>query len=214
MNNAAASLMPFRFLAVCWTVLVLAGCVEDSNRLPVTDSTRASIPTYRYPAETGGSAGPYVPTPDAIVDSMLVLAGVTAEDVVYDLGSGDGRILIRAAAKYGARGVGIEIREDLVEEARHKAKEAGVEGRVEFRQGDLFEADIGDATVVTLYLLPSANLALRPKLFRELDTGARVVSHDFHMEDWRPIRTKEVGGKKLHLWQIPEEAPGFMEGRK
>lgn len=211
MHESVAVLSSSRlWLALC-ALLVLMGCEEDARRVPVTDTTQAPIPRYEYPTASDESSIPYVATPEAIVDSMLELAGVNADDVVYDLGSGDGRIPIRAATKYGARGVGIEIRRDLVEEARQNATEAGVADRVTFRQGDLFEADISGATVVTLYLLPSANVALRPKLLQELDAGTRVVSHDFHMEAWRPERTKDIDGKKLHLWRIPAEPPGFVK---
>jgi predicted RNA methylase len=211
MYALAARCTLLRFLAALGTVLMLVGCAEESRRVQVTDTTQAPIPRYEYPTAAEGSTIPYVTTPEAIVDSMLELAGVTQDDVVYDLGSGDGRIPIRAATKYGARGVGIEIRADLVDDARQHAAAAGVASQVEFRQGDLFEADISDATVVTLYLLPAANVALRPKLLRELEAGARVVSHDFHMEEWRPDRTKDINGKKLHLWRIPEELPKFVE---
>ena len=175
-----------------------------------TDSTAEQTSTYD-PSVSDGADVPYVTTPEAVLDSMLALAGVTAEDVVYDLGSGDGRIPIWAAKKYGAQGVGIEIRSDLVEQARQNAARAGVANRVAFRQGDLFDIDISAATVVTLYLLPSVNLALRPKLFRELRPGTRVVSRNFHMGAWTPDRTVAIGGNTLYLWQMPEESPAFIE---
>lgn len=168
----------------------------------------------RGPAVSDGPDVPYVTTPAAVVDSMLMLADVTRHDVVYDLGSGDGRIPIRAAQKYGARGVGIEIRPDLVEQARQSAREAGVADRVAFRQGDLFEADLSGATVVTLYLLPAVNVDLRPKLLRELQPGARVVSRNFDMGSWTPDRTVEVGGNTLYLWRIPEAPPRFRTGER
>lgn len=207
-------------LLIALSVLTLVGCMRESGEsgesremitLEDTDRAPDPIPTYEYPTAHDGVDVPYVTTPEALVDSMLALAEVTAGDVVYDLGSGDGRIPIRAAKMYGARGVGIELRADLVEEARQNAKAAGVADRVAFQEGDLFEADLSDATVVTIYLLPSVNLALRPKLFRELDPGTRVVSHDFHMGAWRPVRTIEVGGRRLYLWRIPEETPRFVE---
>lgn len=209
-------------LLIALSVLTLVGCMRESGEsgesremITLEDTDRAPdpdpIPTYEYPTAHDGVDVPYVTTPAAIVDSMLALADVTAGDVVYDLGSGDGRIPIRAARTYGARGVGIELRADLVEEARQNAKAAGVADRVAFQEGDLFEADLSDATVVTIYLLPSVNLELRPKLFRELDPGTRVVSHDFHMGAWRPARTIEVGGRRLYLWRIPEETPRFVE---
>ena len=185
--------------------------------LPVTgwaqqpDSVDNPIIEYRFPTGSEEADVPYVSTSRAIVDSMLSLAGVGEGDVVYDLGSGDGRIPIRAARKYGARGVGIEIQEKLVEKARRNADAAGVSDRVHFRQADLFEADLSDATVVTMYLLPAVNLKLRPKLFRELAPGTRVVSHSFHMEEWTPDVTKEIGDTMLYLWRIPEETPDFVE---
>jgi len=191
--------------------MIVALPVRSAAQVP--DSTDGSILNYRY--RTGdGKAAPYVATPQPVVDSMLALAGVTSEDVVYDLGSGDGRIPIAAAKTYGARGVGIEIDSALVTKARTNAKEAGVSGRVAFRRADLFEVDISEATVVTLYLLPAANLKLRSKLLQELEPGTRVVAHDFHMEEWSPIATKKVGSSLIFLWRIPEELPDFVEQEK
>jgi SAM-dependent methyltransferase len=147
---------------------------------------------------------PYVPTPPAVVDAMLDLAHVKATDVVYDLGSGDGRIVIAAAKKYGARGVGIEIDPSLVKRARDAAAAAGVANRVRFVTGDLFDAHLNEATVVTLYLLQSLNERLRPKLVRELKPGARIVSHVFNMgPEWPPDKTVEVGPSRVFLWTIP-----------
>jgi SAM-dependent methyltransferase len=153
------------------------------------------------------SLAPYVPTPPDVVDRMLVLAGVTGDDVVYDLGSGDGRIPIAAARTYGARGVGIEIDPRLVEEARANARAAGVAPLVEFRQQDVRTADISAATVVTLYLLSSSNVVLRPLLTRQLRPGARIVSHAFSMgPEWPAERTERftsVQGDEvtLYLWR-------------
>lgn len=154
---------------------------------------------------------PFVETPEVVVDSMLALADVSSGDVVYDLGSGDGRIVIAAAKKYGAQGVGIELRSDLVKEARQRAREAGVADLVEFREGDLFKADISDATVVTLYLLPNVNLKLRSKLVRELRPGTRVVSHNYGMGAWSPNEKTEVDESTLYLWRIPGETPAFLK---
>jgi ubiquinone/menaquinone biosynthesis C-methylase UbiE len=145
----------------------------------------------------------FVPTPNEIVNTMLRMAAVTKADTVYDLGCGDGRIVITAAQKYGARGVGVDIDADRVAEATDNAKKAGVAGRVKIVRGDLFEADISPATVVTLYLLTELNLKLRPKLLRELKPGTRVVSHAFSMGDWKPERTEEVAGTTVYLWRIP-----------
>lgn len=146
---------------------------------------------------------PYVETPPEVVLAMLKAAQVKPDDVVYDLGCGDGRIVIAAAQKFGARGVGVDLYPGHVAEARRKAREAGVAGRVEFRQQDLFDTDLGQATVVTLYLLPEVNLELRPKLLRELKPGTRIVSHAFDFGDWKPDKQFEVNGNKVFLWVVP-----------
>lgn len=144
----------------------------------------------------------YVPTPQEVVDAMLQLAHVTPNDVVYDLGSGDGRIPITAAQKYGAKGVGIDIDPRRIEEARENAKLANVTDKVTFLNQDLFESNISDATVVTLYLLPSLNEKLMPKLKKELKPGTRVVSHAFSMGAWEPDEKREIGGRTIYLWRI------------
>lgn len=149
----------------------------------------------------------FVPTPDAVVEAMLKLANVQGTDVVYDLGCGDGRTVIRAARQFGARAVGIDIDPKRIEESWRNAREAGVEDLVTFREGDLFEADISEATVVTLYLLTKLNIKLRPKLWRELKPGTRVVSHAFSMGDWEPEKTIHVDGRTIHLWIVSEEGP-------
>ena len=148
---------------------------------------------------------PYVDSPYVVVDAMLKLAGVKKSDTVYDLGCGDGRIVIAAAKHYGAHGVGIEINPDLVEKARGNARRAHVEALVKFEVNDLFDADIHNATVVTLYLLPNVNLRLRPKLFKELKPGTRVVSHSFSMDDWKPDKQETVDGNIIYLWTIPRK---------
>jgi SAM-dependent methyltransferase len=146
----------------------------------------------------------FVPTTDAVADEMLKLARVTADDIVYDLGSGDGRIVILAAQKYGARGVGIELDPRLVETSRQVAREAEVAERVKFVVGDLFEADISEATVVTLYLSYSVNHRLKPKLLSELRPGTRIVSHQFTMGTWTPEkRIPAEDHTDLMLWTIP-----------
>ncbi|PPE71571.1 methyltransferase domain-containing protein [Caldimonas thermodepolymerans] len=148
---------------------------------------------------------PYVPTPQPVVDRMLQLARVGPDDVVYDLGCGDGRVVITAAKAYGARGIGIDIDPQRIAEARANAKRAGVTDKVEFRIGDLFEADFSEATVVTLYLLPSINQRLRPQLWRQLRVGARVVSHDFDMgSQWPPEHTENVANKTIYAWTITQ----------
>lgn len=146
----------------------------------------------------------FIPTPQAVVDAMLELADVKPTDVVYDLGSGDGRIVITAAQKYGARGVGIELDPALVKQATQNAAAAGVSDKVRFVTGDIFTADISSATVVTLYLLQSINERLRPKLVRELKPGTRIVSHVFNMgPEWAPERTITLGPNRIFLWSIP-----------
>jgi SAM-dependent methyltransferase len=146
----------------------------------------------------------YIPTPQAVVDAMLDIAQVKASDIVYDLGSGDGRIVITAARKYGAQGVGIEIDPALVKKANDNAAAAGVSNRVRFVTQDLFTSNISEATVVTLYLLQSINERLRPKLIRELKPGARIVSHVFNMgPEWPPEKTLEVDRSRIYFWTIP-----------
>ena len=145
----------------------------------------------------------YVPSPDSVVDAMLELAHVTAGEIVYDLGSGDGRIPIAAAKRYGAFGVGVEIDAKLNRVAADNAKKAGVTDRVRFFTQDLFEADISQADVVTLFLLPRINQELIPKLRRELRPGTRIVSHQFGMgEQWPPEKAQDVAGLMIYLWTI------------
>jgi SAM-dependent methyltransferase len=151
---------------------------------------------------------PYVRTPDKVVSAMLKLASVNASDIVYDLGCGDGRIVIAAAKEYGAHGVGIDIDPERVQEARENARKAGVEALVKFEVNDLFAADIHNATVVALYLLPDVNVRLRPKLLKDLKPGTRVVSHDFHMGDWKPEKHELVdASSNIYLWRIPGRIP-------
>jgi hypothetical protein len=161
---------------------------------------------------------PYVPTPQAVVDRMLDMAQLKSGETVIDLGSGDGRIMIEAASKYGARGFGVEIDPRLVKLSNEKAAKAGVAERVKFLQQDLFKTDFHEANVLTLYLLPDVNLALRPKILAELKAGSRVVSHDYGMGDWRPdaqetipVPEKTVGSRKesqVFLWTVPAKVEG------
>lgn len=145
----------------------------------------------------------YVPTPPAVVEAMLKMANVSSSDVVYDLGCGDGRIPIAAAQKYGARGIGIDIDPARIAEAKENAKAAGVTDKVTFLEQDLFTSDFKDATVVTLYLLPSLNQKLMPKLKAELKPGTRIVSHAFDMgPEWPPEKKEQVEGKTIYFWTI------------
>jgi 23S rRNA G2445 N2-methylase RlmL len=148
----------------------------------------------------------WVPTPDAVVTGMLKLANVGKDDVVYDLGCGDGKIVIAAAQQFGARGVGVDIDPQRIKESNDNAKKAGVTDRVTFVLGDIFDPNvkISDATVVTLYLLPSLNEKLSPRLRSELKPGSRIVSHSFPMGDWTPDKTQEIDGRSVHLWIVPK----------
>ncbi len=150
----------------------------------------------------------YVPTPQPVVEEMLRLAEVSGDDLLYDLGSGDGRIVITAAREFGARGVGIDIDPTRIAESEANAEEAGVTDKVQFIQGDLFEADLRPATAVTLYLLNSLNVKLRPKLLDELRPGTPVVSHDFDMGEWEPDEVRDVDTSRVYLWLIPAEIGG------
>jgi SAM-dependent methyltransferase len=146
---------------------------------------------------------PFVPTPQAVVDRMLSLAAIGKGDTLYDLGCGDGRIVVTAARQYGAHGVGIDLNPERIAEARANARKAGVEQRVRFKVADLFTTDLSAASVVSLYLLPDVNLKLRPKLWSQLKPGSRIVSHAFDMgADWPPERTVEVDGRTIYLWTI------------
>jgi cyclopropane fatty-acyl-phospholipid synthase-like methyltransferase len=177
--------MVTRIMAVFVCVLLLIGSAAAQN-------APARVPDVVY-----------VPTPQPVVDAMLKLAAVTDKDVVYDLGCGDGRIPITAAQKFGARGVGIDIDPKRIEEANENAKAAGVTDKVTFLTQDLFESDISAATVVTLYLLPSLNEKLMPKLKSELKPGTRVVSHAFTMgTTWPADSRAEAEGKSVYLWII------------
>ena len=149
------------------------------------------------PVWTDGEV-PFVPTPPEVIDRMLEMARVQRGDVIYDLGSGDGRIIIRAALKYGVRGVGIEIDPDLVRKAQEEARRQKVEPLVEFRAEDALAVDISPATVVTLYMLPEFNAKLRPRFDRQLRPGSRVVSHDFEIQGWVPDRVEKVKGDFVH----------------
>jgi SAM-dependent methyltransferase len=148
---------------------------------------------------------PFVPTPQDVVDKMIELGGVKKDDVVYDLGSGDGRIVITAAKK-GARAVGFDVDGDLVKESRENIRKAGLEKFAEIKQQDILTVDLSPATVVTMYLLPDVNLKLKPNVLSQLKPGSRVVSHAFDMGDWKPDKVERVNGRTIYLWTIPAKA--------
>jgi SAM-dependent methyltransferase len=187
-----------------WAVVLAVGTAgQAAAQRPQTEEPPAVV--LDYYGDVPGKEVPYVPTPPLVVDAMLDTAGVHEGDVLYDLGCGDGRIVIAAAKRFGVRGVGIDIDPARIEEANANAKAAGVTKLVEFREQNLFDVDLSEATVVTLYLLPEVNRKLRPKLLRELHPGTRVVSHAFDMDDWMPDQELEVAGSTLYLWRIDAE---------
>jgi len=175
-----------RLTAVCVAIVCIAG-----GSIALAQRAAAPSPDIHY-----------VPTSNGVAEAMLKLANTTAADVVYDLGSGDGRIVIAAAKKFGARGVGIEIDPELIKQAEKNAVKAGVSDKVSFRQEDLFKTDLSDATVVTLYLSTSINMRLRGILERQLKPGARIVSHRFTMGDWKPEAQQRLEGTTIYLWTI------------
>jgi len=188
--------------------MIFAGCVS-SNEFSATDvAPRPSQSPSPIPSPSAPLDVPYVPTPHNVVAKMLEMANVKRNDIVYDLGSGDGRIVITAAQKYGASGVGFDIDPKRIKEANENARTAGVTERVRFVQQDLFEADLSQATVVTLYLLPEVNLKLLPKLLKELKPGTRIVSHNYHFGDWEPIKTETLksptGEHLVFYWVVPK----------
>jgi len=154
-----------------------------------------------------GKIVPYVPTPQEVVDRMLELAEVKKGDVVYDLGSGDGRIVVTAAKKYGVKAIGFEIDPQRIKESQENIKKAGVENLVEIRQQDIRTVDLAGASVLTMYLLPEVNLMIRPNIWKQMKPGSRVVSHDFDMGDWRPLKTEHIKDSTswehmLYLWHV------------
>jgi len=183
-----------RYLAIVMTFVGVLLVQPGSVRLPVGAAYGQEFESKKIV--------PFVPTPQEVVDKMIELAGVKKGDVVYDLGSGDGRIVI-SAAKKGARAVGFDIDGDLVKESRENIRKAGVQDSAEIRQQDLLTVDLSPATVITMYLLPDVNLMLRPKLLSQLKPGSRVVSHAFDMGDWKPDKTERVNGRTIYLWTIP-----------
>lgn len=184
----------------------LVGCSGEADAHPTGQVKIQNVDAFE--STVVSKDVPYVPTPQATVNEMLRMANVSSDDLVYDLGSGDGRIVVTAAKEHGARGIGIDIDPQRISEANENAKAAGVTDKVEFIRGDLFQTDLRPATAVTLYLLPSVNLRLRPKLLEELRPGTPVVSHDFDMGDWEPDVKKRVEHDDLFLWIIPAKVEG------
>ncbi len=206
---------------------VVTGCIQKTaNNVP---SPQSENQTQNLKCQLDA---PYLPTPQVVVEAILKLANVKKDDVLYDLGSGDGRIVITAAQKLGTRGVGVELDAQRVQEAKANAEKAGVTDRVQFLQQDLFQTDLSKATVVTLYLLPDTNLKLQSKLLRELKPGTRVVSHEFDLGAWKPQHVVQVQGPQsgeytlyrdetcyttlvptsprehtLYYWVVPKEIP-------
>ena len=188
-----------------WSALRIAVLLVSLAVLGASAQTADSEYTPRR-----GQAGKdvmWLPTPDDMVDSMLRMAEVTPQDLLVDLGSGDGKIAIAAARQYGARALGLEFNPELVEVSRRRGREAGVMDKVEFRQADIFVADFSNASVVTMYLLPELNLRLRPVLFR-MKPGTRVSSHSFDMGSWRPDETTYIGTGRTFLWVVPAAVAG------
>ncbi|MDP2322119.1 MAG: class I SAM-dependent methyltransferase [Acidobacteriota bacterium] len=180
-----------RFLALAITVVV-AGLPGATSALAQT-----AAPARRPDVI-------FVPTPEAVVEAMLQVANVTKNDMVYDLGCGDGRIPVTAAKKYGARGVCFDIDPQRIKEANENVAKNNVGNLVKVVEGDLFEQDLSGASVITLYLLPSLNVKLMPKLMKELKPGTRIVSHAFDMGDWKPEKELDVDGRKVYYWTIPK----------
>jgi predicted O-methyltransferase YrrM len=178
-------------------LLAVTACASDTRPTP-----QAAAPAPQKELRSPDVI--YVPTPPEVVDAMLKVAKVGKGDILYDLGSGDGRIPITAAQKYGiARGIGIDINPERIKEANENLRAAGVGDRVRFINADLFESDFRDATVITLYLLPSLNLKLLPKLLREVKPGTRIASHAFDMGSWKPEQHLKVEGRDVYFWTIP-----------
>ena len=189
--------MPHRVVPALTTALLLLVAVAGAQ-VPTTEKKALDVP--------------YVPTHESLVDEMLRMAKVGKNDILFDLGSGDGRIVITAARRFGTRGIGYDLDPDRVTEARENAKRAGVSDRVRFEEQDIFTANISSATVVTMYLLPDVNLKLRPKLLSELKPGTRIVSHNYDLGDWEPVQRKDMDvngvSHTLYLWVVPKRSTG------
>lgn len=190
METGRRTVLPF---LATWLLLAMAGCSRQE------DAARTTPTPPRTPGQVDVQ---FIPTPQQVVDKMLELAEIQPGDIVYDLGCGDGRILITAAKKYGVKGIGIEIDPKVVELAKENVKQNQVEALVTIKQADIFETDFSDASVVTMYLLPHLNVQLMPKL-KQLKPGSRIVSHSFDMKGARPEQVVTVLHKKVYLWRVP-----------
>ncbi len=202
-GNARSNVAQRRRTPNVTRILVLAAACLALGVPPA----HAQLESLNEPPVLPGKDVPWVPTPDAAVDRMLAMAQVGPRDLVYDLGSGDGRIAIMAAKRFGARAVGVEYDPSMIEVSRTAARREGVADRVRFVQGDLFEFDFRAATVVTLYLLTSINVELRPRILA-LRPGTRVASHMFRMGDWQPDESARVGSSDVYLWIVPARVAG------
>ncbi|KAB8332587.1 class I SAM-dependent methyltransferase [Scytonema tolypothrichoides VB-61278] len=205
------------FATVSVSSLMLAGCTQQ-EQLNSQAQDEASFSAVEVQQKSTPSAQPaertpdvvYVPTPPEVVDRMLTIAKVGKNDILYDLGSGDGRIPIAAVQKYGVKkAVGIDIDPQRIKEANENAQKAGLTGKVQFLQQDLFKTDFSDATVVTLYLLPELNVKLRSQILK-LKPGTRIVSHAFDMGEWKPEKVEQVDGRTVFFWTVPKQIPANL----
>ena len=199
----------FRIVFVLAIAVFAVSCTREqaavSNTAVAPAAESTAVPSPKKELDV-----PYVPTHEMIVAEMLRMAEVKGDDVLYDLGSGDGRIPITAAKQFGTRGVGIDLNPERISEANENAKKAGVTDKVRFIEGDIFKSDFREASVVTLYLLPEINLRLRPQLLEQLKPGTRVVSHNYNMGDWQPEQTKTITTPDgvdhfIYFWRVPEK---------
>ncbi len=204
----------YKYFLILIVAVFAAACAEERASSPSVDNSDVAAPAVATtsPAEVAKREPdvPYVPTHEVVVDEMLKMAEVRGDDVLYDLGSGDGRIPITAARRFGTRGVGIDINPTRVREANENAQKANVTDKVRFAEADLFTSDFSEATVVTLYLLPEVNLKLRPQLLSQLKPGTRIVSHNYDMGDWKPekqktVKTPDGVDHYIYFWRVPEK---------
>ena len=192
------------FFTVVFGFLAIVGSSGSQSVVAPNDVLAPAAQKYE---DEGKKIVPYVPTPQEVVERMLELAQVKKGDVVYDLGSGDGRIVVTAAKKYGVKAIGFEIDPERIKESQENIKKAGVGHLVEIRQQDIRTVDLSQASVLTMYLLPEVNLMIRPNIWKQMKPGSRVVSHDFDMGDWKPIKTEQIKDPSgwehtLYLWQV------------